>query len=73
MEKQIEEHSVNHFISGMAIGVDMYAAEIVLDLKAKYPQITLEAAVPANHRRINGRLSCKDDTTPYFPAAIRKH
>lgn len=23
MEKQIEEHSVNHFISGMAIGVDM--------------------------------------------------
>lgn len=24
----------------------MYAAEIVLDLKAKYPQITLEAAVP---------------------------
>lgn len=46
MKKQIEEHGVNHFISGLAIGVDMYAAEIVLDLKAKYPQITLEAAVP---------------------------
>ena len=32
----IEQHDVTHFISGMAIGVDMYAAEIVLDLKAKY-------------------------------------
>ena len=35
-----------HFISGMAQGVDMYAAEIVLELKAEYPFITLEAAIP---------------------------
>ena len=42
----IEQHNVTHFISGMAIGVDMYAAEIVLDLKAKYPHITLESAIP---------------------------
>lgn len=46
IERQIEEEGVTHFISGMAIGVDMYAAEIVLDLKRKYPQITLEAAIP---------------------------
>ena len=42
----IEQEGVRHFISGMAIGVDMYAAEIVLELKAEYPFITLEAAIP---------------------------
>lgn len=44
--KMIEEENVWHFITGMAIGVDMYAAEIVLQLKAIYPHITLEAAIP---------------------------
>ena len=29
----IENEGVTHFITGMALGVDMYAAEIVLDLK----------------------------------------
>lgn len=43
--RQIEENGVTHFISGMAIGVDMYAAEIVLGLKSKY-DITLECAIP---------------------------
>lgn len=42
----IKEKGVTHFISGMAIGVDMIAAEIVLDLKKKYPTITLECAIP---------------------------
>ncbi len=42
----IEQEGVRHFLSGMAIGVDMYAAEIVLELKAEYPFITLEAAIP---------------------------
>lgn len=35
-----------HFISGMALGVDMYAAEIVLGLKSSYEGITLESAIP---------------------------
>lgn len=48
----IEQHDVAHFISGMAIGVDMYAAEIVLDLKAKYPHITLEAAIPCETQAV---------------------
>ena len=43
--KLIEE-GVTHFISGMAQGVDMYAAEIVLELKENHPQITLECAIP---------------------------
>ena len=44
--RMIEEEGVTHFISGMAQGVDMYAAEIVLDLKQTYPYITLECAIP---------------------------
>ena len=44
--KLTEEEGVTHFISGMAQGVDMYAAEIVLELKKQHPQITLECAIP---------------------------
>lgn len=42
----IEEKNTAHFISGFALGVDIWAAEIVLELKKEYPDITLEAAVP---------------------------
>lgn len=42
----ITDENVTHFISGMALGVDMYAAEIVLELKKTYPGITLESAIP---------------------------
>ena len=42
----IIERNVRHFISGMAIGTDMYAAEIILDLKKDYPDLILEAAIP---------------------------
>ena len=37
---------VTHFISGMAEGVDLLAAELVLDLKWDYPFISLECAIP---------------------------
>lgn len=46
IEKQITENGVTHFISGMAMGVDIYAAEAVLKLREKYPQIKLECAIP---------------------------
>ena len=42
----IEKYGVVHFISGMAIGVDMISAEIVLELKENHPEITLECAIP---------------------------
>ncbi len=46
----IELHNVDTFISGMALGIDMWAARIVLKLKEKYPHIKLIAAVPCkNH------------------------
>jgi len=34
------------FISGVALGIDTFAAEAVLELKSLYPHITLEAAIP---------------------------
>ncbi len=36
----------DNFISGMARGVDLWAAEYVLELKRKYPRIKLFCAVP---------------------------
>ncbi len=41
----ITEYGITTFISGMALGVDMDFAEIVLKLRKKYP-ITLECAIP---------------------------
>ena len=42
----ITEQNVRHFISGMALGVDTWAAGLVLRLKEIYPDLTLECAVP---------------------------
>lgn len=42
----IENRGVDTFISGMAIGVDMWSARIVLKLKEKYPHIKLVCAIP---------------------------
>lgn len=44
--KLIEIYNVKRFISGLALGVDQFAAEIVIDLKKQYPDIILEAALP---------------------------
>ncbi len=35
-----------HFISGMAMGCDLYFAEAALALREAYPEITVEGAVP---------------------------
>lgn len=60
IERQITDCGVTHFISGMAIGVDMYAAEIVLDLKKRYPQITLEAAIPCETQAAKWSSALRD-------------
>lgn len=44
----IENKDVTTFISGMALGIDMWAARIVLKLKEEYPQIELISAVPCD-------------------------
>ena len=56
----IENEGVTHFITGMALGVDMYAAEIVLDLKPKYPHITLESAIPCETQAIKWSVASRE-------------
>lgn len=46
----IENEGYTHFISGVALGFDTYAAEIVLELKSVYPGLTLEAAIPCENQ-----------------------
>ena len=51
MKKAVQaaiERGYRHFISGMAAGIDLLAAKIVLQLRGEMPEkgITLEAAVP---------------------------
>ena len=56
----IEKKNVTKFISGMAIGVDMWAAEIVIDLKDDYPNITLEAAIPCRNQTASWNIKSKE-------------
>lgn len=49
IEKCIKE-GYTIFVSGMALGVDSFAAEIVLEMKKLYPLISLEAAIPCEHQ-----------------------
>lgn len=44
--KRLIESGADIFNSGMALGVDMWAAETVLELKKEYPHITLNAVIP---------------------------
>ena len=46
MIQLIEKEGVKCFISGMNKGVDMMGAEIVLELKSRYPDIALECVLP---------------------------
>lgn len=48
----IEKEIVTHFISGVALGVDTYTANIVLNLKAHYPDITLKCANPCETQAV---------------------
>lgn len=56
----IENENVTHFISGMAMGVDMFAAEVVLDLKKTYPGITLESAIPCETQAVKWTVAMRE-------------
>ena len=47
--KQVLRNEIINLIENKG-GVDMYAAEIVLGLKASYPGITLESAIPCENQ-----------------------
>ena len=44
--KKLIEDGADEFFSGMARGVDIWAAEAVLELKRTYPNIKLTAVIP---------------------------
>lgn len=47
----IKQDGIRHFLTGMALGVDIWAAEIVLSLRKQWP-ITLEAVIPCKGQDI---------------------
>ena len=51
IEFAITEYGITNFISGMALGVDLDFAEIVLKLRNFYP-ITLECAIPCPNQTL---------------------
>jgi uncharacterized phage-like protein YoqJ len=50
IEKFITDKGVTTFITGMAIGIDMWAGRIVLSLRKKYPHVKLICAIPCKHQ-----------------------
>lgn len=68
----ITDENVTHFISGMALGVDMYAAEIVLELKKTYPGITLESAIPCETQAAKWNQQCAKGTMALPLNVIKK-
>lgn len=44
--ERLYRRGFRHFVSGMARGADLYFAEAALELKEKYPDLTVEGAVP---------------------------
>lgn len=51
--RYIERRGVHTFISGMALGLDMWSAQIILSLKEKkYPHINLVCAIPCDKQYI---------------------
>ena len=56
-------HGYTHFISGMALGVDMDFAETVLDFKAQYGfPILLECAIPCPNQTTIADIKKKRNT-----------
>lgn len=52
------QSDIRHFFCGMAVGFDMLAAEAVLEMKGKHPEIRLTAVVP--FRNQSDRFSPED-------------
>ena len=51
--KDLILRGVTDFYNGMAVGFDLAAAEVVLKLKKKYPQIRLIACIPCYNQEKN--------------------
>lgn len=60
MNKLIKENLVTHFISGMALGIDQMCAEMVIALRKKHPEITLECAFPCETQAVKWSETQRD-------------
>jgi len=49
-----------HFISGMALGIDLFCAEIISKLKKKNINITLECAIPCKDQTYKWKIKDKE-------------
>ncbi len=58
----LADRGVTDFLSGMALGVDLWSAKIVLDLQKKYPTIGLHCILP-----------CEGQETKWATAAQRQY
>lgn len=67
IERLITESKSTHFITGMALGVDTYAAEIILEIKKTRP-VTLECAIPCEDQAAAWR---EKDRDRYFSIVSR--
>lgn len=67
----ITERNVRHFISGMALGVDTYAAQAVLKLRELYPEITLECALPCKGQDKRWKKADREEYARILAAADR--
>lgn len=68
LEALIRSHGITHFISDLLPGAGICAAECVLELRGKYPELTIEAAIPYEEQHAAWSESVR---SRYFDAAAR--
>lgn len=61
----LADGGVTEFISGMALGVDLWAAQIVLDFRKKNPLLKLYCALPCEGQEKSGLPLNRSSTTPF--------
>lgn len=59
----LADSGVTDWLSGMALGVDLWCAQIVLSLKEKIPPCVSTVSSPARDRRSSGRRQSRSSTT----------
>lgn len=51
---------VYHYFSGMALGTDVWAARMVLDLRSKYPNLLLHCILPCEKQEVKWTVEDQD-------------
>lgn len=53
IKRLLIKEQVYHFITGMTLGSDLICAGLILELRDKYPRISLECAVPYEEQAVH--------------------